>query len=390
MGTVQRVLCSVAPGATAEAQAVGTFSIEGAGKVVRLGGDLGMKDAAQIWRQLNRATNRVRKGELSIDLTGVRSIDGAVMALFVALRSELATRGVRSTLTNVPDNVRPLVELYEADAEPKRERRRKPEGIISQIGRTTMSIAGELRAAVSFMGEMVIAVTGAIQRPRSVHWRDLPPLIERAGADAIPIIVLINFLVGFVMAYQSARQLALYGANLYVADLVGISVTRELAPLMTAIIVCGRSGAAFATEIGSMKVTEEIDALRTLGLQPLAWLGVPRMLALLLVLPAQTIVSDVVGIIGGMFVGATSLGVTPRGYFIETAVAVQPWDVAHGLIKSVAFALAIGLIACQQGFAASGGAEGVGRRTTSTVVTSLFAIVVLDAAFTVLFRMFGH
>lgn len=139
-----------------------------------------------------------------------------------------------------------------------------------------------------------------------------------------------------------------------------------------------------------MKVSEEVDALRTLGLRPFAWLVVPRALALLLVLPALTIIADIVGVLGGLFVAVTSLDVSMRGYFIETTTALKMWDVEHGLIKSVAFALAIALIACQQGFAASGGAEGVGRRTTSTVVTSLFAIVLLDALFTVTFRMLGR
>src|SRR6185436_510016 len=130
-----------------------------------------------------------------------------------------------------------------------------------------------------------------------------PRLVEKAGADAVPIVLLINFLVGFVMAFQSARQLKMFGANIYVADLVGISVTRELAPLMTAIIVCGRSGAAFTAEIGTMKVSEEVDALRTLGLRPFDWLVVPRVLALLIVVPALTVVADIIGVLGGVVVG---------------------------------------------------------------------------------------
>jgi phospholipid/cholesterol/gamma-HCH transport system permease protein len=367
------------------------FAIERAGGAICLKGVLRMPDAAAIWRELHRTTDDVRGGELTIDLAEARAIDGAVMALVVALRSDLSSRGVRTKIGGTSEELRPLVELYGADAEPlKKGRRRKPEGMVEQIGRATAAILDEIKAVVAFFGEMVVALAGLVRHPRSGHWKEVPPLIERTGADAVPIVVLINFLMGFVMAYQSARQLKLYGANLYVADLVGISVTRELAPLMTAIIVCGRSGAAFAAEIGSMKVSEEVDALRTLGLRPFAWLVVPRLITLLLVVPALTIIADITGIVGGLFVGATSLDVTPRGYFIETTVAVQLWDVQHGLIKSVVFALAIGLIACQQGFAASGGAEGVGRRTTATVVTSLFSLVVLDALFTVVFRMFGR
>jgi phospholipid/cholesterol/gamma-HCH transport system permease protein len=155
---------------------------------------------------------------------------------------------------------------------------------------------------------------------------------------------------------------------------------------MTAIVVCGRSGAAFAAEIGSMKVNEEIDALRTLGLSPFGWLVVPRTLALVLVLPLLTLIADFVGIAGGLFVGIIDLDITVRGYYNETLTAVHGWDVSTGLLKSVAFSIAIGLIACQQGFAASGGAEGVGRRTTSAVVVSLFTLILVDSAFTVFFR----
>jgi phospholipid/cholesterol/gamma-HCH transport system permease protein len=381
----------VAPGATALPRRSADFAIERDRDAIRLDGTFRMADAASIWRELHRATDGIDRGPFTIDLSGVAAVDGTVMALVVALRNDLSSRGVRTTIEGAPDRIRPLVELYELDAEPTRKkRRRKPEGIVTQVGRSTVAIFREVEAVVAFLGEMLVALVGLVRRPRSVHWKDLPSLVERTGADAIPIIVLINFLVGFVMAYQSSRQLTLYGANLYVADLVGISMTRELAPLMTAIIVCGRSGASFAAEIGSMNVSEEVDALRTLGLRPYAWLVVPRLIALVVVLPMQTLVGDIVGTLGGLVVGATSLNVTPRGYFIETTTAVQPWDVLHGLIKSVVFALAIGLIACQQGFAASGGAEGVGRRTTSTVVTSLFAIVVLDALFTVVFRIFGR
>jgi phospholipid/cholesterol/gamma-HCH transport system permease protein len=228
-----------------------------------------------------------------------------------------------------------------------------------------------------------------VARPRNAHWKAIPLLVQYAGADAVPIVLIINFLVGFVMAYMSARALAMFGANLFVADLVGIAMTRQLAPIMTAIVVCGRSGAAFATELGSMKVAEEIDALRTLGLQPFAWLVFPRVLALALVVPVLTILADVVGILGGLLVAITSLGLTVRGFLNETRGSLSAWDVESGLIMSVAFAITIGLIACQQGFAASGGPQGVGRRTTATVVSSLFAIVFLDAVFTVFYRVAG-
>jgi phospholipid/cholesterol/gamma-HCH transport system permease protein len=235
---------------------------------------------------------------------------------------------------------------------------------------------------------MVIAGVTLVRHPRAGHWKEVAPLCEKAGADAVPIVLLINFLIGFVMAFQAARQLKMFGANIYVADLVGISLTRELAPLMTAIIVCGRSGAAFAAELGSMKVNEEIDALRSLGLTPFGWLVVPRVIALVLIVPVLTLLADFIGVMGGLLVAVTNLDLTARGYLVETLKALHGWDVVSGILKSVVFSVAIALIACQQGFSAEGGAEGVGKRTTSTVVTSLFAIVILDALLTMTFRAF--
>lgn len=375
--------------ATAPELSSAPFAIDVAPGRLGLAGKLRLAEAPELWRDLRQATAGMRRGELAIDLEAVETIDGGVMSLLVALRADLAARGVEAEITGTPARFEPLVELYGANAPPTKHRRRKPESAIAQVGRATVAVGEELRGVVSFFGEMVSAAVGLVRHPRSGHWREVWPLIERTGADAVPIVALINFLVGFVMAYQAAKQLKMFGANIFVADLVGLSVTRELAPLMTAIIVCGRSGASFAAEIGSMKVSEEVDALRTLGLRPFSWLVVPRVIALLVVVPALTIVADLVGLLGGLFVAVTSLDLTAQGYFGESRKAMELWDIEHGLIKSLAFALAIALIACQQGFAASGGAEGVGKRTTSTVVTSLFTIVILDALFTIVFRFFG-
>jgi phospholipid/cholesterol/gamma-HCH transport system permease protein len=366
------------------------FAIERAPGALRLSGTLSMPQAPAIWRELREATRSLKRGQLAIELSQVDALDGGVMSLLVALRADLHARGIRADIVGTPENFRPLIELYEAEGAPRKQKKRRPESMVEQMGRATIAMAEEVKGIISFFGEMVIAAWALVRHPRSGHWKEVPPLMEKTGADALPIVILINFLVGFVMAYQAAKQLKMFGANIYVADLVGLSVTRELAPLMTAIIVCGRSGAAFAAEIGSMKVSEEVDALRTLGLRPFSWLVVPRVISLILVVPALTILADIIGVLGGLFVGVTSLDLTMQGYFNETRKALELWDIQHGIIKSVAFALAIALIACQQGFATTGGAEGVGRRTTSTVVSSLFAIVVIDALFTIVFRAFGR
>jgi phospholipid/cholesterol/gamma-HCH transport system permease protein len=364
------------------------YTIEKDGATIRLVGDLRMHDASAIWRTVRKEAEGA-SGQLTFDLSKVNAADGGVMALLVELRSELAGKGVTAELVGANPNVEKIVDLYRGHEGVTRKKKRKPESTIEQVGRATVDVKDEAKGILDFFGSMLLAGITLVRHPRLGHWKEVPPLVNRTGADAVPIVVLINFLVGFVMAFQSAKQLKMFGANIYVADLVGISLTRELAPLMTAIIVCGRSGAAFAAEIGSMKVNEEVDALRTLGLTPFGWLVVPRIIALLLVVPVLTLVADFIGIAGGLAVGVTDLDLTTQGYMIETLKSVQTWDVATGLIKACVFAIAIGLIACQQGFAASGGAEGVGKRTTSTVVTSLFALVMIDATFTVVFRIFN-
>jgi phospholipid/cholesterol/gamma-HCH transport system permease protein len=367
---------------------VDAYRIVRDGGTIRVAGDLRMHDASAIWRDLRKETAAVN-GNVVFDLGGVDAADGGVMALLVELRAELTARGLTAELSSANEKVETIVNLYSGHAGVVKEKRRRPESVVAQIGRVTLDVKDEAKGILDFVGSMVLAAFALVRHPRAGHWKEIAPLCERTGADAVPIVVLINFLVGFVMAFQSAKQLKMFGANIYVSDLVGISLTRELAPLMTAIIVCGRSGAAFAAEIGSMKVNEEIDALRTLGLTPFGWLVVPRIVALMLVVPFLVLIADFVGIGGGLVVGITDLDLSPQGYVIETLSAVHSWDVITGLIKSVVFAVAIALIACQQGFAASGGAEGVGKRTTSSVVTSLFSLVTIDALFTVFFRVLG-
>jgi phospholipid/cholesterol/gamma-HCH transport system permease protein len=358
------------------------------GESIRLTGDLRMHDATVIWRDLRHEVEGAQ-GSVTFDLRRVHAADGSVMALIVQLRRELVERGVKAELVCANEKVERIVNLYAGHEGVAREMKRKPESVIAHVGRATIEVKNRAKDIVDFLGSMVLAACTLVRHPRAGHWKEVAPLVERSGADAVPIVALITFLVGFIMAFQSANQLKTFGANIYVADLVGIALTRELAPLMTAIIVCGRSGAAFTAEIGSMKVNEEVDALRTLGLRPFNWLVVPRTAALLLVVPFLTLIADFVGMLGGLVVGIVDLDLTPQGYVVETLRAVRGSDVLSGLLKSVAFALAIALIACQQGLAASGGAEGVGRRTTSTVVTCLFSLVLLDAAFTFVFRMLG-
>jgi phospholipid/cholesterol/gamma-HCH transport system permease protein len=354
-----------------------------------LEGQLRFSEAALLWTRISKRLSTVKRGQtFNFDLSQVESVDGGTMALLVHLRNELKLRGVRSDFVGATGAVQELVHLYHGDENPVRRKRRRPKKSLDEIGERTLAFFASVREVLGFLGDMILAVLGLLREPRTANWKEVPHLVERTGADAVPIVVLINFLVGFVMAFQGAVQLKQFGANVFVADLVGLSVTRELGPLMTAIIVCGRSGAAFAAEIGTMKVSEEIDALRTMGFGPVRYLVLPRALALMLVLPVLTLLADLVGIVGGLVVGIVSLDLTVAGYVSETLKAVSLWDVFSGVLKSFVFALAISLISCQQGFATTGGAEGVGRRTTSSVVSILFSLILIDSVFTVFFYFF--
>jgi phospholipid/cholesterol/gamma-HCH transport system permease protein len=362
----------------------GDWHVEGSQAGVRLSGHLLTRDAAPILAAVREATTGARKVE--VDLGGVEQIDGSVIAL---VRADLAARGVGVNLLG-GDRFRPLIALYaDGTTAPEPRKRRTPERLLAHVGRATVQDVSAVGDFLKFGGEMTVAVGRLVRHPRRSYWKEIAPLIERAGPDAMPIVLTINFLLGLVIAYMSARELKMFAANAYVADLIAIAMTRQLGPLMTAIIVSGRSGAAFATELGSMKVSDEVDALRTLGLEPFGWLVLPRVITLVLVLPFLTILADVIGILGGLVIAVTSLELTPQQYFKQVSNSLASFDVWFGLLLSVAFAIAIGLISCHQGFAASGGPQGVGRRTTSTVVTSLFAIVVIDAVITVLFQLLG-
>ncbi|MGD0674136.1 MAG: MlaE family lipid ABC transporter permease subunit [Polyangiaceae bacterium] len=350
-------------------------------------GRLAFPDAAALWAETQSLVVSSSTPRVDFDLSEVQAVDGGAMALLVHFRNRLRSRGMVSEFIGASPNIQQIVHLYEGDAHLRPLVRRKPENVLAQVGRATLTVLGETQLVLAFFGQMLLSAAGTLRAPRTANWRDVWPTMERVGADAVPIVVLINFLVGFVMAYQGAVQLKQFGANIFVADLVGLSITRELGPLMTAIILCGRSGAAFAAELGSMKVSEEVDAMRTMGLGPIRYLVLPRALALFLAIPILVLLADVVGILGGLVVGLMSLDLTITGYLRETERALSVWDVYSGVIKSGVFGLAIALISCQQGLAATGGAEGVGRRTTAAVVVTFFVLVLLDASFTVLFHL---
>jgi len=363
------------------------WHVEHRAGAIALAGELGIGDAPAIWRQLSSQAGRLAANErVAIDLTAATAVDGAIMALLVDLRASLAARGVPAEITGASARLRPIVELYGGDRPSVAVHPARRTGPIARLGSGLGGVATSVRRAIEFGGELVAGAAAVVRRPSLGGWRDLATLVARAGTDGILIVLVLDFLVGFVMAFQSTRQLANYGANVYVADLVGIAMTRELAPLITAIIISGRSGAGYAAELGTMRVTEEIDALRTLGIAPVPYLVIPRVLALAIAAPILALLGDIAGVCGGLVVGAASLDVRPHAYLDELNRVLIASDVWTGLVKSAVFGVAIAVIGCQQGLSTRGAASGVGRSTTTTVVACLFAIVAIDTALTVLFR----
>ena len=220
-----------------------------------------------------------------------------------------------------------------------------------------------------------------------MRWRTVLHHIQIGGFDALPIIGLTSFLVGVVVAYQGADQLRHYGANIFVVDLVGYAMLREFAPLMSAIIIAGRSGSAYAAQIGTMVVTEEVDALRTLAIEPLELLVLPKLLALLIALPLLTVFADITGVFGGMVMARSQLGIGLHEFADRFGREMQGATLLIGIGKSLVFALIIVLIGCFQGFRTHGGADSVGRQTTLSVVQAIFLVIVADALFSVLFNL---
>ena len=259
--------------------------------------------------------------------------------------------------------------------------------LLERVGRDVMAALEQGHALLAFVGKCAHALAGSIAQPARIRWRPILYNIQSTGFCALPIVGLLSFLLGIVVAYQGADTLRQYGANVYVADLVGLSMLREFAPLITAIIVAGRSGSAFAAQIGTMQVTEEIDAMRTIGIAPLDLLVLPKVIALAIALPLLTVYADVLGVFGGMIMARAQLGVDYGVFLDRMVVAVQLSTFLVGIGKAPVFAVIIALVGCFQGFRTRGGADSVGRQTTRSVVQTIFLVIVVDSLFSIAFSI---
>ena len=353
-----------------------------------LSGSWTARGIGAIQPQLNAVSSTSGSGKV-VDGARIEALDTAGAWVLQKLLRRLGNEGTAVKIRDLRPEFAQLLEVagrqatLQADSESAVAG--APSSPLEGVGRAAAAIVEQVVALLGFVGESAVALAGCVARPARFRWRPILYNIRTAGFDALPIVGLLSFLLGIVVAYQGADQLRQYGANIFVADLVGLSMLREFAPLITAIIVAGRSGSAYAAQIGTMAVTEEIDAMRTLGIAPLDLLVLPKIIALMIALPLLTVFADVLGVFGGMIMARAQLGVG-FGEFLERFVkAVSPTAYLIGICKAPVFAAIIAVVGCFQGFRTKGGADSVGRQTTRSVVQSIFLVIVCDALFSIAF-----
>ncbi len=359
---------------------------------IRLEGRLALEDLKSLMSDLQAVPKRQRPRKITVDLAGVEYLDSAGALALIELETLSRALAISFDLINVSETHHGLLLLINREA--LRQPPLRPEWVrspsIDQLGEAARRQYRDFQEILSFVGELIEALSYSLLKPRSVRWEDVRFYMKRAGADGLPIVALISLLLGLIMAFMSSLQLKQFGANIYVANLVTIAMVRELGPIMTAIIVAGRSGSAFAAEIGTMIVNDEVNALTTMGFDPTRFLAVPKVLAAMIVVPVLTVYADVFAILGGLVVGVTGLDLTVLTYVQQTKSSIDIFDFVTSLIKAVVFAMLIAGIGCQRGFQVKGGAEGVGTSTTSAVVSAIFLIIVIDSAFAIMLYYVRH
>ena len=321
--------------------------------------------------------------DLRIDTAGAR-------ALLLALE-RLREGAVAVDMSALdPAHLRLLRLVEQRALEPPESPRQPHAGLLGDVGRALFVALREGRAFVATLGELVwLGAPLVLLRPWRLRWREVAAELEAGGLRAVGIIGLLSFLIGMVMAYQGGATLTTYGANVLIVNLVAIITLREMGPLLAAIIVAGRTGSSYAAQLGTMRITEEIDALRALALSPFEMLVLPRVLALVIALPLLALLGDAMGLLGGGMVASLGFGVPWREYLLRIPQVVDVRTLMLGLLKAPVFAVVIALVGCMQGMRVRGSAAAVGRAATSAVVQSIFLVIVIDAAFSVLYQMMG-
>jgi phospholipid/cholesterol/gamma-HCH transport system permease protein len=352
-------------------------------------GRLDSRTTGKIWRDATAAAAQAKAGKLIIESSGIDYCDVSGIALLVYLRSRQLESGGQFEIRGLRASFQDLLDAWQPEDLARLQPRplTRP-SLAEEVGKAVVEVWRDSHALISFIGELGAALVKAVFHPRGVRWPDTLRVAEAAGVNALPIVALISFLMGLIMAFQAAIPLRQFGADIFVANLVALAMLRELGPLMTAIILAGRSGSAFAAELGTMKVREEIDALITMGLDPVQFLVVPRVIAAVLMTPLLTVFSNVLGLLGGSVV-VLSLGFPLITFFNQVQFAATYGDFIGGLVKSFVFGVLVAAIGCLRGLQTKPSATAVGESTTRAVVSGIILIVVTDGIFSVVYYYLG-
>ena len=339
---------------------------------------------------LDRLRGTPQPAAVAFDTADLGDWDTGLITRLVSIRRSAEAIGVPLDEDGLPEGARQLLGLAFAVREREGARRKSRDtGFFEAVGEKTLRVVAQSRELLEFVGELLLSF-GRLFRGKATYLRsDLVQYIQEAGAEALPIVSLISFLIGMIFAFVGVMQLENFGAGIYTADLVAVAMVREMAPIMTAIIMAGRTGASYAAQIGTMKVNEEVDALTTLGMDPVDFLVTPRVIALIILLPMLTLYGSLLGILGGTFVGLSMLNVSLVQYATQTVNAVGLDSLLGGLFKSVVYGSLVAIAGCQQGLACGNSAMAVGQSTTRAVVMGIVLIVVSASILTVIYINLG-
>lgn len=327
---------------------------------------------------------------LTIDFSQVLVLDTNGACLILSFIEQLKAKGYTCKLANISEEHQSLLNLVEDYQEEQPKEAPKHLDLVSSLGKLAVNFQQQLQQFLSFLGEISLASWGWIRHPIRIRWIAIIHCIDTSGYQAMGIIALLSFLIGVVLCYQMGLQLEDYGAGIYVVDFTGIAILREFGPLLTAIIMAGRTGASFAAQIGTMKLNQEIDAITTMGLSPTELLILPKIAGLLIALPLLVVLSMIMGVFGGMVMAKILFGITYVDFLARFGKVIELKTLVLGMIKTPVFAVLIATIGCFQGLKVSHSAESVGRQTTVSVVQAIFMIIVTDAFFSIIYSKLGY
>jgi len=352
-------------------------------------GSLNAKNVGSVWAKIVVKVAKYKPAKIEIDANQMDHCDAAGIALLQELKSRQEAQNHQFQILGLRNDLTELMALFDPGQAPRPIRSKNfIVRSIESIGQTTANLLNDLHDIISFIGEIFVKLFGLIFHPGRLRWGDTILIAEKAGADGVGITALLGFLIGLILAFQAAIAMNKFGVGIYVADLVTISLLRELGPLITAFVIASRSGSAFAAELGTMKVNEEIDALTTMGIDPVRFLVFPRLIAAVFVLPLLTMFSNAMGLLGCALV-MISMKFTPSMVIEQIHQAANLTDLLGGLAKTLIFGTLIASIGCLRGLQTKTGASAVGDSATRAVVSSIVAIVVVDGIFAVVFYFLG-